>query len=267
MNDPSLLPTIGSCVPEVVQDAAIRLHTELNANESGNGLAVLSRLLSDPRMKLVWQELTKTERLHHKKTEQFANSARVANSSWALEHRRQAHELREKGDEEAARLLEAEAAVEEGLSDNLGDFGCSEQDVGLNRFFRQACLSAINIEPVSLSDLQTRAKELSKVATKLQDQAVLLESFGMKREAQQLNKVASVCEEQSERSIPDLEADDPWIISRDRGDAEIRTYVVSLSIPTTIIFGSPLYGTLATVANVVFGCDTVTAAKVREWLR
>jgi hypothetical protein len=267
----SPLPIIESWVPAAVVDAAVRLHAELTEENSGERLAVLSRLISDPRMMLVWQELYKTKRDDkHETTEESLYPARVTNLSWAKEHRRQARDLREQGGEQneaAAKLLEAEAAIEEGLGDFPRDPRWSEQDRAAQLFLNQACRSAINIKPEYLADIQAKVAKLRKIAASLREQAVVLKSLGMKREARTLDEIAADCEDEARISEPNLETDDPWIITRERGDPKLRTYVVSLSIPTLTIFGTPLYGTLARVANVVFGLDTVKPEKVREWLR
>jgi len=268
----SPLPIIESWVPEAVIDAAVRLHADLAAEENPEeGLAVLSRLISDPRMRLVWEELHKTKRNDkYETTNEFLYPARVTHLSWAAEHRKQARELREKGgerNESAARLLEAEAAVEEGMGDLPSDSRWSEQDRAAQLFLKQACRSAINIEPTYFSDIQAKVAKLRTIAASLREQSVMLKSLGLKGEARKLDEIAADCEDEARITEPNLETDDPWVIIRDRGDPKLRTYVVDLSIPTVSIFGTPLYGTLATVANVVFGLNVLTAEKVREWLR
>ena len=52
-----------------------------------------------------------------------------------------------------------------------------------------------------------------------------------------------------------------------KGDTQLKTFIIDLSIPTVSLFGKYLYGSLATVANVVFASKNVTHEKVREILR
>jgi len=90
----------------------------------------------------------------------------------------------------------------------------------------------------------------------------------MNSDARKLGEVAADCDDEVWNLEPNKSrADDPWIITRDRGDSNVRTFVVDLSIPTHLLFGKSLYGQLAAVANVVFSRDGITGLKVQEWLR
>lgn len=266
----SAFPKAEKWVPEAVVEAAMRIHADLSAEDfSPEGLAVLSRLISDPGMKLVWAELYKKKRIDHKTSEDFLHPARVTNRSSALEHRRQALELREKGGEEndlAASLLEAEATAEESIDVSTSDQRWNEQDRGAQIFLEQACRSAINIEPVFLSDLQDNAAKLRGIVASLREQSDILRSLGLDGEARKLKKLALTCEREVRNFEPNLSTDNPWVISRNRGNVRLKTYLVDLSISTKLIFGSKLFGTLATVAGVVFSCD-VTVDQVRDLLR
>ncbi|MCG2633233.1 hypothetical protein L6654_42755 [Bradyrhizobium sp. WYCCWR 13023] len=166
------LPHIESWVPAAVNHEAVRLYDQLVTEEkSADGLKVLSRLICDPRMKVVWQELYKTKRNEkYETTDIFLHPAHVSHLSWAAEYRKQALELRKKGGEEnerAVKLLEAEAAAEEGIEDFGADPRWSEQDRAAQLFLRQACRSAIDIEPVYLSEIQTTVAKLRTVAAGL----------------------------------------------------------------------------------------------------
>lgn len=58
----------------------------------------------------------------------------------------------------------------------------------------------------------------------------------------------------------------PLIVDRDQGNLGPRGYVRALAAKVRLIFGSPLYGTLATTANVVLLPSTpVTHKHVRNW--
>jgi hypothetical protein len=248
------------------------LHAEFATENRAEGLAVLSRLVSDPRMKLVWGELYKKKRDDKfQPTEQFLYPARVTSASWAAIHRQQACELRKIGgelNEREARLLEAEATLEESAEDPLTDTRWSEQDRAVQLFLYHACHSAVDIQPVFLADIQDKVEKLGKVSASLREQAEILQSFGMGRDARKLGEIVADCDEEAGNLEPNNpRVDDPWIITRDRGDSDVRSFVVDLSIPTHLLFGKSLFGTLATVANVVFSRDDVTDAKVREWLR
>jgi hypothetical protein len=251
---------------------AEELHAEFATENRADGLAVLSRLVSDPRMKLVWEELYKKSRDDkYQTTEEFFYPARVTSASWAAIHRQQACELRKTGgeaNEREARLLEAEATLEESAEDSPTDTGWSEQDRAVQLFLYQACHSALDIHPVFLADIQAKVKELCKISENLREQAAILQSFGMGRNARKLGEIAADCDDEAWNLEPNKpRADDPWIITRNRGDSNVRTFVADLSISTQSLFGSALSGTLATTANVVFNRNDMTGARVREWLR
>ena len=63
------------------------------------------------------------------------------------------------------------------------------------------------------------------------------------------------------------DGDNPWIITRQNEDVELRSFVIDLSIRTTMLFQKELHSTLATVANVVFNRQDLTRSRVREMLR
>jgi len=262
------LPTIERWVPEAVADAAERLHAELAAENKSDGLAVLSRLVSDPRMKLVWGELYKKKRdSKYQTTEEFLYPARVTNASWAAIHRQQAVELRKIGgklNESEARLLEAEATLEESAADSPTDTRWSEQDRAVRTFLYHACHSAVDIQPVFLADMRAKIDELRGAAQTLRAEAAKLRRLGLEGVTREFLQVADSCDDEARNLRPEQpspsgrRADDPWIISRDRGDPKVRTFVADLLMETERLFGTPLHGTLATTANVVFSRKDIT---------
>ncbi|UGY16796.1 hypothetical protein HAP48_0004465 [Bradyrhizobium septentrionale] len=201
----------------------------------------------------------------------------MTNATWAAVHRRQAADLRQKGGKEnadQATLLEAEAAFEERQGDPPRDPSWTEQDRGVQLFFCHACDSAIESEPVFFQDIEAKANQLRELAEGLRRQASISRSFKQEKKARQLEELAMDHEDEADILLPQAnqskfapQADDPWVIRRDRGDAEIRTYVALLSTTTSMIFKDSLFGVLAIVANVVHERNDVTRAMVREWLR
>jgi hypothetical protein len=265
------LPTIESWVPAAVADAALRLHAELAAEDkSENGLTVLSRLISDRRMKAVWKVLYQRDRdENYRPTENFEYPAVMTMKSSAAKHRQQARVLRERGgelNESSARLLEAEARAEENVPVFGHDPRWSEQELAVRYLLEHACRIAIDIAPTYRSDIQARLKRISAVTTILREQAEELVEIGMLNEAFELGDIVDKCNELRELDEQIFETAGPRIIDRERTDPKLRTYVADLYMFTFPVFGSPLYGTLATVANVAFKCSTVTVSKVRNWL-
>jgi hypothetical protein len=269
--------TFPNWLPPAVIHAAEQLHSELASEENrAEALELWSRLVFDLRMKRVWHELYKKNRNRYKATEEFLYPACLTHASGAARQRRRALELREKGgpkNKSKADLLEAEAALLEGLYDPPADPRWSEQDRGVQRFLRRAYEAALDHELVFLSDLEAKVSTLQKVAMRLRSDAAILSSLRMEREARKLQLLASDCDDEASNILPydghlfSLQTDDPWIITRRRGDLELRTFVANLSIITGTLFGKTLHGTLATVANVRFNREDVTHRKVWEMLR
>ena len=272
--------TFATWVPAALREEAERLYAKLTTEKnSTEAFKSLSRLVSDARMQGVWRELYKKKRLNDQATNEFVHPACVTSASKAAVQRQQARELRKKGGaknesdakswEAAAALLESEAALLENEGDPAADSKWSEQDRAAQHFFNHVYRAALDSVPVFLSDIHAKIEKLRRVAESLEKQAAKLESLGMNAKAQSLREVASNCDDEagnldSRRLEP---GDDPWIIARNRKDPKVRALVADLFIAARMCFGSSLYGTLATVANVVLSRDDMTGPKVREMLR
>ena len=230
---------------------------------------VLSRLISDRRMDRVWRELYEQRRSNHQPSEQYSNPAYVTNASVAARNRRLAAELCNKAGmvNEEARFLEAEAIILERRADPPADPRWNEQDRAVQYFLRHAYRNFIDRKPVFLSDLTAKMNKLREVAEGLHQQAATLQSLGKQSDAQKLEEIASDCDEEARDMLPRDGDDDPWVITRQSEDVELRAFVIDLSIGTTMLFQKELHSTLATVANVVFNRQDVTRSKVREMLR
>jgi hypothetical protein len=277
----SMKVTFPKWVPPAVIDAAKQIHAETASEENPvEAEEFWSRLVFDPRMERVWKELYKKKRIHYKPTEEFAHPACMTNASIAARNRRLALELRQQDgrkNKSEADFLDAEAALLEGEYDPPADPRWSEQERAMQLFLLRAYQAALDHELVYLSDLEAKVRKLQNVAKRLRSDAAILSSFGMEREARKLKNIASHCDDEAFNILPyddensahswSLKTDDRWIIVRRQGDLELRAFVVSLSIITGTLFRKILYGTLATVSNVRFDRQDVTAEKVREMLR
>jgi hypothetical protein len=90
--------------------------------------------------------------------------------------------------------------------------------------------------------------------------------------------VAEDCESDATVCAPNIAAA-PWLVTRQRGDIERKTFVSRLFAATDKLFGTPLYSTIANITNVVFGpqigalvsnsnyARPITADTVREMVR
>jgi hypothetical protein len=233
---------------------------------------VLSRLASDPRMKRVWDELYKKKRFEHQAADEFFHAARVTNASDAAAGRQRASELRKADgvdNQRDADLLEAEAAALESMGDPPTDPRWSEQDRAAQFLLHHAYRAALDFKPVFLSDVVANVNTLRSLAERLRKDAAILRSLDLELNARKLDEIASDCDEEAWNIDPNrLEpGDDPWIITRQRGDIELRTFVADLSIVMQMLFRKTLPGTLATVTNVVLNRQDMTFEKVHDMIR
>ena len=102
-------------VPPYIRDVARVIYKDVNTSKDQD---LLRRLISDPRMERVWNELLKKKRQNYKRTEQYVHSVRQ-DRDWSLRVRLlqdRATELRNKGDNHQANRIELRALVR-GLED------------------------------------------------------------------------------------------------------------------------------------------------------
>jgi hypothetical protein len=278
-NSPSL--TFPDWVPPAVIEAANELSEELaQEKDPTKALEVLSRLVSDPLMKRVWQVVYRKNR---EPPSEYLNFART-NASRTAELRRQASDLRKKGGEENehdAESLEAEAAVIEDEFDPLVHPRWSMQDRAAQLLLRHAYREALDVKPVYLSDLVAKTEALRKLVKELLTGVETLQSYYLHHEARKLKKLAEEIEGEARNTDPFLDPqtgehlarprfphiDDPWVIVRETSDVQLRSFVTRLSIQTIQLFGQQLNHTLANISNAVYGTKDVTGGRVRELLR
>jgi hypothetical protein len=142
----------------------------------------------------------------------------------------------------------------------------SAQDVTVGYFFHLIYSYALDELPtVSLSKIQKGQHAIWATEGLLRKAGENLRSFGMEDNAQIVERIASDCEENAYWTEPD--DDDPWVIGRYRGDMRLRTYAAWIANSSKELFGQQLYGTLATITNVVFERSDMTGSKIREMLR
>jgi len=256
---------------DAVRDAASELWSKLpTEKDPAKAQRVLEQLITNPLMKRVWGELYKEKRINNKPTGQYEYPACVTNASIAARLRRRAIELRNKAgqwDERDAQALEFEAAIVERLEDPPADQKWSEQDRAVQLFLRHAYRDWLDLKPVFLSDLKAKVEKLRDVGEILRKQAATLRSLGKDLDAQKLNEIASECDYDAGNVLPRFDGDDPWIITRQNKEHELRTFVIDLSGTTIRLFEKEMHSTLANVANVVFNRKDVTRSKIREMLR
>ena len=258
-------------VADIAEQIRLMLAEE---QDSAQALKVWSRLVSDPRMDLVWRELYKRRKGSRN---EFVYPGRVGNKSIAAGLQQRASEIRNKGDtlseqeRDLLKVLEYEVRYLNKKKDAFADARWNEQDRAVQIFFRHTYKAAIHRELILLSDLEAKAKKARDTAIALRNQAEIKSALGSKDEARTLRDMADDYDGEALRILPDSDfrpgVDDPWIVTRRRGNFELRTFLADLMICNETLFGKPLWGTIATIANVVFDRRDITRSKVREMFR
>jgi hypothetical protein len=259
------MPTIEDWVPPGVVETAGRLHVAFDKNHE-IGSTIISRLISDVRMKNVWQLLYSRKRERHEPTSAFAYPAQLELQAACL--RREANELRKKGGEansSKADALDARAEADESKLGSPAEVELHAQDYAVAELFRHACCEAVDVSPVYLLDLKAKNARTSAVIEALHKQKEELEEIEWYDEADALHGLIIQLANRNELIRDEIE-ENKTIISRRRGDPILRTYVMALHPWIILLFGTPLYGTLATIANVAFDSKIATGSMVRDWL-
>jgi hypothetical protein len=257
--DTSTLPPISfeQWVPPAVVDEAKKIYVEcLNEKQPIAVAEMLSKLISDVRMKRVWTELYRKKRGGRKGADAFVNLVRT--SLLATERENAANDIRiNRGDARACMAIHRRLELV---------LRWTEQDLGVQNLLWRIHSSATHMDPEYFSDIQIAEKALRGVAEQLKGVSERLRS---KIPALRLEAIVDTCSCAADHLNVDPKTDDPWIIVRDRGinDARLRTFVANMSIAMKTCFGKEMCGTVATLANVVFERDDVSPSRVREMMR
>lgn len=126
--------------------------------EDDDEIALLRRLATDPRMKLVWTQIYKRKRESYRQTEDFEFPAIVTGKSEAAYLRREAEELRAKGSEQEAQYIEKQAIVVKNIPSRKSRF--SEQDQGAQRLLSLAFREALDLTPTYLAEIEEERKSI-----------------------------------------------------------------------------------------------------------
>jgi hypothetical protein len=252
-------------VPPAVKERVFNIYTNECVQSVGaaDRLDLLLRLASDGRMKGVWAELYK-QRQPKKDTKQFVYSPRFRRIGCAKAWRWKAAELRIASDvsPETIERLRQKLAWSINVPEEPID-PQERQDLAAQYFFHHSYLSAlVNSPPMTQSEIKNRLEERKSCSGRLRTEADKLRSFGMEEEADNLVAIALQCERDISFAF------NRWTIGRQRTDNRLRAYVFTLAKLNNILFGTPMYGTLATIANVVFnGTNKITGPHIHEMLR
>jgi hypothetical protein len=255
---------------------------------------VLEELITNQLMKRVWKVLYEKDR----ETGLFKYPACLTTASNIAAYLERARILREKGGQRNihdAELLEFEARWMKLVSKEEYADPMTEQNLAVELLFSRAYRAAFQTKPQTVKDalrkvhdLRGVAKGLRNIEKQLYQLAGRLETIPIhvtKIYADKLTEVAKICVAVAEDCESDATvcepnvAAAPWLVTRQRGDIERKTFVSMLFVATDELFGTPLYSTIANITNVVFGpqigalvsnsnyARPITADTVREMVR
>jgi hypothetical protein len=216
--------TVPTWVPEPVARAARTLREHYLKSNNVKHNAVLERLIADERMRRFWKEFSRHRREQHQKTDAFLRSANVL---W----------------------IDSEAPQD-------------HQNAAMNSLLNFAVNLAVNAPRViTPKELETvRSGMLDKVAA-LRLAADEIRRYGPSQAAaaKANDDIARNLEEQ----LSKMEAS-PLVVHRDTGDAQARCFCILFTDYCRQLFGSPLYGITAIIANVALERE-ITARTVEGW--
>jgi hypothetical protein len=251
MSDPSVKPPIW--LPAIIFQAQLLFREVFNEENPRTALEILLKLICDERMGAVWKRLY-TKNHSKDASDEYKYPGRGTYVGIAASLRRKAQQLREQGDEHEAKSLEAEAAItEEGKVPPVFP-RWSEQDRAVQWFFWHIYKDALCTKPLIYPEFEGKSSKLREVAHQLQMCAATLDSLQVCLDAKRkLERIASDTEDEAWNSDPQNFKDDAFLIRRRTGNEQWRTYIVGVSCSVYQFFGHGLHGTVATIANVVFG--------------
>jgi hypothetical protein len=268
-------------IPDWVPRQVARVVHIIYEQETRHGVAtgsieLLRRLACDPRMRGVWAELLKRKRADYRTTADFFYPASSElQTFWTPEARsrlRRADAIRSLGDGESsaeAKQLETWARLEEFAATaylfprSEGQPEIPRQELALAFLFQQAfALAQQKPRPVSQTEAQAARSHYLKMAKQVfadNTEEQRLRGFPDER----LSRAVSAYMELADGVAP--APGSPLLVKRKHGRNElIKGFVMELASTTKEIFGAPLFGTVATFANVALNRDDLTGEQVRK---
>jgi len=239
---PEWVPAIVRQIANFIADATPDMPDEVEA--------LLTRLLTDERMRNVWEEIGKHQRVNHRTTGQPHYGPRLPPEilSWAAlaeSWRARSKEVRALGGEadgfQLEKLADAVSSRDSGEPEPPPDDNMQTALAMATLFGVAASLFLAGLRTVRQSDF---------------------EGFTASLRAQGNEKQAEAYERQAV-----LAANTPYIVTRQRTDARVEAFVKSLGHQTKSVFGNHLYGVVATLTNVAFDEDRWDRQRIRALLR
>jgi hypothetical protein len=237
---------------------------------------ILHRLTLDPRMKRVWDELLKKKRLKDRKTEQYLHPTATSDGGkrfWSFRARSlqsRAEELRKRGEGREADRVQVRATLVEmevpNIFSRLQRAKFEPQEQGLIFLFYTAFKFAQETpQSVSVAEERKAAGRFRAMAKTIRADVAAQKQRMSGYFDHRLLDAACAYEELADDAVGSLGT--VVLVSRKaRSEPRLKGFVMALASTTNVLFGVPLYRTVATVTNVALNRSDVTGDKVRKML-
>jgi hypothetical protein len=256
---------------EAVREQASKLWSQLpHESDPVKAQRVLEQLITNLLMERVWGRLYQKSHSGEGSGRHYKYAGIVTPKSRSADLRRRAFLLltSDKPDTKEAAALYFEAKETEKMKDWGAYPRWSEQDRAVQWFLYHIYKNAIDNKPMLRSDLEAECTSLRMIAGQLRGIAEVVKSHGLQADAAQLEGVATNCESEALNIDPGRFSDDPALIKHKLGDEHLRTFVIATCGAARLLFGHNLYGTVASIANVVLNPKVeIGTGTVREIIR
>jgi hypothetical protein len=255
-------------LPPAVKERVCGIYADVCDDDgSANQIDLLMRLARDLRMQNVWAELYKKKRSPEYNIDKFVHSPFFwdigVRKAWRLKmagFRRPPDGSPEEIEELLENIARSLIAIPKEPTNPY-----ERQDLAIQYFFHHVYVTALVDSPVlTRAEVKNTHAERKSSARRLRTESKKLRAWGMKVEARELMRIAIQCEKEINFMY------NRWIVDRQRSDNRLRGYLLTLAELNKLLFGTPMYGTLATIANVVFNRtkgSEITGSQVHEMLR
>ena len=258
-------------IPNAIRDKANSIFAELeNDDEFSERKELLIRLASAS----AWNELYKHKRVGHKSTEVFVHDPWFADISRAYTDRLTLAEVRQQLDGSWRVIPEEE--IQEFIyhlsTRNIlprpkePTDPMARQDLAVRYLFHHAYLTYLaDASVLTTEEIIRHLHDYGATVETLREEANKLASFGLKRHAEKVRRIARDCPPENTDALYNR-----WLVDRKAGDDRLRAYVITLAELNERLFRGRLYSTLASIANAAFELKNTArldADRVREMLR
>jgi hypothetical protein len=254
-------------IPHAIRDKANSIFAESVENDDNfsERKELLSRLASDS----AWYELYKHKRVGNNSTEEFVHNPWFADISRTYTERLTVAEIRQQLHDSWVPEEEIQEFIYQ-LSTRVllpcpkaPTDGVARQDLAVRYLFHHAYLTYLGGASVlTTEELMNCSQDFYATGRALREQAKKLDSYGLKRHADEVRKIAYECSLRKKDAL-----NNRWLVARKAGDDRLRAYVITLAELNKRLFLSPLYSTLTSIANAAFGLKDRGRLDAREMLR